>query len=178
MSTIQKFDKMFGVLFNILDNLVKILIACMTILVVVQVILRNVFNSSIRWAEEVCLIGMVWVTFSTVAVGVRNDIHMRIEMFVQWMDKRQRRALEFCNNLVVLFTGIMMTYYGWLLFQHGFSSTLAATKFPTAVVYLPIPIMGTLITIQMLLRLTGITKSETADKFIDAKEEEVKTTDE
>lgn len=172
MSLTQKFDKAFGILFDILDNLTKLLLACMTVLVFLQVVLRNGFNSGIRWAEEACLIGMVWVTFTTIAVGVRHDVHMRIELFVQWMGRRQRKALEFFNNLMVLFVGIMMAYFGFLLFRHGFSSTLAATKLPTAVAYVPIPVMGCLITIQMILRLTGITESDAAEKFIFAGEEE------
>lgn len=162
----KNFEKIFGLLFDILDNLAKVLLASMTVLVFLQVVLRNVFHSGIRWAEEVCLIGMVWVTFSTIAVGVRHDVHMRIEMFVQWMSQSQRKKLEFINNLVVLFAGIMMAYFGFILFQHGFSSTLAATKLPTAVVYFPIPVMGILITIQMILRMTGMTKSAVADRFI------------
>lgn len=166
MSILQKLNKGFGMLFELLDNVAEILIASMTILVVTQVFCRNVLNYGIRWCEEVCLIGMVWVTFFTLAVGVRHDIHMRIDLFVSWMPKRWKKGLELFTNCIILFAGSMMAYYGAFLFQHGFSSTLAATKFPTAVIYAPIPVVGTLCVIQMLLRIFGIAESKTAEEFI------------
>jgi TRAP-type C4-dicarboxylate transport system permease small subunit len=163
----EKINNILEKVFKILEWLSRIILVVMTLLVSAQVISRSGFNFSIKWAEEVSLICMIYITFFTLALGIHYDSHLRIEMFMQWLPKKGRRALDFINNLLLLFVSIMMVYYGWRLALYGRASLMPAIHVPTSIIYIPIPIAGLASCFHLILRIFGmIPQSETASNFI------------
>ncbi|MCL2001496.1 MAG: TRAP transporter small permease [Planctomycetes bacterium] len=154
--------------FAAVSHSVKALLLFMTVLVSGQVFLRATTGRSIFWAEEVSLIAMVWLTFLALAMGIRYDIHIRLDMFVNWLPKRGKIILEYILNLILLFvTGMMVYYGGSLTFHIGMLSQLPATRFPTAVIYGIAPAVGILCCLQILSRLMGGPRSQLTQNFID-----------
>ncbi|MDR0440955.1 MAG: TRAP transporter small permease [Candidatus Accumulibacter sp.] len=168
MPVAEKVNSILEAVFKTLEWLSRIILVVMTLLVSAQVISRSYFNFSIKWAEEVSLICMIYITFFTLALGVHYDSHLRIEMFVQWLPKKGRRALEFINNLLMLFIAIMMTYYGWRLAMYGRASLMPATHVATTIIYIPTPVAGFVSCVHLILRIFGmIPASETAKAYMD-----------
>jgi TRAP-type C4-dicarboxylate transport system permease small subunit len=171
MSAWKKANNILECIFGTMEWLVRFILVAMTVLVSLQVVCRSQFNISIKWVEEVSLIGMIYVTFFTLALGIHYDSHLRIEMFVQWLPRRGRQALEFVNNLLLLFVSFLMVYFGWQLTRYGMASIMPATHLPTSIIYLPTPIAGFLGCIHITLRLAGIVPpSEVAIAYIDGDE--------
>jgi TRAP-type C4-dicarboxylate transport system permease small subunit len=167
MPIAEKVNSILEAVFKGMEWLCRIILVVMTLLVSAQVISRSGFNFSIKWAEEVSLICMIYVTFFTLALGIHYDSHLRIEMFVQWLPKKGRRALEFINNLLMLFIAIMMVYYGWRLALYGRASLMPAIHVPTTIIYIPTPVAGLVSCAHLILRLFGmIPPSETAVAYI------------
>ena len=153
--------------FAIVNQSVRLLLLFMTALVSGQVFLRATTGNSIYWAEEVSLISMVWLTFLALAMGIRYDIHIRLDMFVNWLPKRAKIVLEYVLDLVLLFVTGMMVYYGADLTLHtGMLSQLPATRLPTAVTYGIAPVVGVLCCLQVLSRLMGGPRSQIFQNFI------------
>ncbi len=146
---------------------VKALLLFMVVLITGQVILRGSTGRSIKWAEEVALIAMVWVTFLTMAMGVRYDIHIRIDMFVDWLPKKGKIALEWALNLILALIAFLMVWYGYELTRYAMRSTMPATQFPTGVVYGVVPVAGAICLLQTLSRLLGGPRSVVAQNFVD-----------
>lgn len=162
----QKLDKAIGYIFHGFEWAVRILLVAMTILIVLQVMLRNVFHYSIRWGDEVALDMFIYITFFTLAVALRGDQHLRVELFVSWLPEKGRKCLELIDNLILLTLSVMMVYTGFILVQYGFNSKMASTGWPTAIIYLPTPLAGLMCCIQQIMRIFGIAKSEVADRYI------------
>ena len=58
--------------------LAKVLLAAMVILTSTNVFMRYVMNSGIGWSEEISLVIVVWFTFISMALGVKQRLHIRM----------------------------------------------------------------------------------------------------
>lgn len=162
----KTFQRILDAVFVGVGALVKALLLFMVVIITVQVFLRGTTGRSIRWAEEVSLIAMVWVTFLTMALGVKYDIHIRIDMFVNWLPRNGRIVLEYVLNVFLLFISAMMIYYGYELTRFAMRSTMPATRWPTGVVYGVVPLAGCICLMQILARLLGAPRTKVAEDFI------------
>lgn len=168
---INKLEFLLDKVFFIVGILEKILLSLMVLIICAQVFLRFA-DISLSWGSEVALIGMVWVTFLTLAIGVRLDIHIRIGMFVNFLPKKAKIILEQILNIAMLFICLLMVIYGWKLTDYAFASTLPATKLPTAVVYGVVPVVGVICVLQLIVNIFSNKRSDAAEEFINGFKEE------
>ena len=144
----------------------RVILVFITLLIAVQVFLREAFQYSIPWSEEVSLMGFIYITFFSMAIAVRHDQHLRVELFVSKFPRAGKKAIDLIDNIVMLAISIMMFYTGIKLVQYGMSSIMPSTRWPTAVIYLPTPICGIMASVQQLLRIVGLSESEASKNFI------------
>ena len=89
--------------------------------VLMQVVLRFVFNSAAAWAEETAVYGMIFAVYLGATMAVRDRAHIRITMLVN----RQPRPLQLACIVVadalwtgfVLFMIVQTITYTRLLFE-------------------------------------------------------------
>lgn len=159
-------NKFFYKLHQVLVTIAKVMMIAMVIIVFTQVVSRYIFDTSIRWAEEVPLILMVWFGFISMAIGVKRKLHISIELFYNMFpDKMKWYIRKLVDALVGIFGGCMV-FYGFKLASFTMSSTLPATKLPTGWLYMCIPIAGILITYDTIMDFLGLDKiqEQEADK--------------
>ena len=136
----------------------RVILVFITLLIAVQVFLRAAFQYS--------LMGFIYITFFSMAIAVRHDQHLRVELFVSKFPRAGKKAIDLIDNIVMLAISIMMFYTGIKLVQYGMSSIMPSTRWPTAVIYLPTPICGIMASVQQLLRIVGLSESEASKNFI------------
>ena len=163
----QKIDQGLEYFIRIFQWIVSIMLIVVTLLITAQVVARAFFNYSIVWAEEVSLIGFIYITFFTLAIAMRYDLHLRVEIGVSWLPVQGRKVIEFIDNLVLLGISVLMLWTGIKLAQYGVASIMPATRWKTSIIYYPTPIAGAVCTLQQILRILGIARSETAEAFIE-----------
>jgi len=93
-----------------------VLVAVFCLVLSTNVILRYVFNAPLYWAEEVCVILMVWMTFiaASLAIGARQMI--AVTFFSDLLSARWRRLLALFCEMVILVTAGFFFYWSirWL----------------------------------------------------------------
>jgi TRAP-type C4-dicarboxylate transport system permease small subunit len=83
------------------------LMTTMTAVIVVQVALRYVFNSSIDWADEAARLSFIWIVFLAVPHGVKAGVHVGLD-FVDKMPPRLKVLLRGLARVVlVLFLAVV-----------------------------------------------------------------------
>ena len=166
------FISMFNLIKIFLDHIfffVKILENILLIIMVILICCQFFFrfaDISIPWSTEISLIAMVWVTFLAFALGVRQDILIRISMFLNWMSINGKKRFECFLNIVMFIVSILMIIYGCKLTSFGMHSKLPATGIPTAIIYVIVPISAILSSIQLLYRFISKEETDTAKEFI------------
>lgn len=108
----------------------NLLLFGMTLIVILQVFSRYLFNYSFVWAEELVRYLMIWMVMIGAAfVQAKND-HIRIDFFPMLVGPRARRIIETLFRLCVLtfviilvIKGIKVAYFNRLFESSGLRIT-------------------------------------------------------
>lgn len=129
----------------VIKYFVATLMMIITVLTFYQVVLRYLFNSAPSWSEEMVRFLFIWSSFVAAAIGVREGIHIGIDVFVNLLPRRIARLIEIVVSLVIMLFGAYMIHYGWLVTRMTHSQPSPALGLPMSWVYLSIPVMGVLL---------------------------------
>ncbi len=144
----------------------QLLIVALVAIIAVHVFMRYALGGGLRWAEEVALILVVWFTFIAMALGVKKDLHVGIDVLPKRLPGWTGTALFKLRALVILAVALVLVYYGRGLVRVGMRSTLPATGAPRAIEYLAMPVAGVLMLYDSFMDLCGFDKK---DGYIDAR---------
>ena len=157
MKLIQKISDIF---FSVLIRVAQILLVIMVALVFTNVVLRYVFNSGIYWSEEASLVIVIWFTFIAFALGVKEDLHISINILPKKTPSAIVTAIVFFKYAVEIFCGGILFVYGIKLTRAGTSSVLPATGLSNAVSYLIVPISAVFVVLFAMLHFGKTHKTE------------------
>lgn len=137
--------------FNRLSEILCItLMAIMTILVLLQIIIRYFFGFSFPWVEELVRYLMIWTTLTGSAIVLQREEHFRLTFFIDKISKKTSGIINLVLNIIILLFLI-------LLLKTGFDSALFGKEMYTASLgikyffpYLSIPVMCGLMLIHQL----------------------------
>lgn len=103
-----------GVL-NTIDRTLMIvagtLIFCIVLVVVLQVVMRYVFNSPTVWSEELATLMFVWFVLLGIPIVLRHQEHIRVEMISEIPLKWIRPAAQALGNVCFIVLFAVMGYY-------------------------------------------------------------------
>ena len=170
--------KITDALFKLLDYFSRAMILFMTVIVFAQVILRGLFKMNIPWGEEMVLLAMVWMTFASMAIGVKEEVHIRIDFFMSGFPKTVRTAVVVFGNLVLLVVNIMMVYYGFSLIAFTGVSKLPVTGLPYSCIFYMIPLSAIASCMALAGKLFGRYKTRNEKNFVEGIYEEEALTEE
>lgn len=143
--------KAFRGLFKALEWFAMICMVVLTVVVFCDVVLRYIFKQGFSWTQEIATLMLVWFSLIGMAIGVLEKIHISIEMFTSHLPEKVISIIESIDHVLIAVFGGVMLYYGIIIMQMTKSSTLPATKMPSAVLYVILPISGLLILLNALL---------------------------
>lgn len=143
----------------------------MTVLVIMNVILRYVFNSGLTWSEEASRFLFIWTTF--LGAILANDYalhgeHMRMDFIVDMIHGVPRKVIEIVALIVVLVLLCLLFDGSLLLVTSTWDFKTSALKLPKGAVYLCAPICFGYMALQTLAQLINVIKA--SDKEIAGKE--------
>jgi TRAP-type C4-dicarboxylate transport system permease small subunit len=117
------------------------LMALMTVIIAVvsaQVFLRYLFNSSIGWADEVSRLAFVWSIFIAIPLGVREGLHIGIQIVTVRLPGLVRETLARATAAAGMVLMLMVSYQAviiaWDQWDEKMSSVdMSAAMFVVAV---------------------------------------------
>ncbi len=134
--------RIFHAIERLLEYLAMGMLLAMTAIICYQVVLRYVFNHSPSWSEEIAIVLMIWFGMLSIPIGVRLNIHIGIEFIYNMFPLRMQWMISRFIFLLIGGFGVVMLFSGAELVEFMMMSTLPATKLPSAVEYIVIPISG------------------------------------
>ncbi|MDR2392094.1 MAG: TRAP transporter small permease [Planctomycetota bacterium] len=113
--------------------------AGMCVLLLLQLISRYLFSRPLLFTEEFSRFCYVWIAFIGLAVAHRRNDHIRIDLFLNWLPERARRAWE---TMIAIVSMAILGYLGWwgveYLFFNAYS-VAASVDFHLYYVYAALP---------------------------------------
>lgn len=103
---------------RIIDTLLVLILLFMTALIASQVVLRNIFNSGISWADVVSRHAVLWVAFLGAMLATRSRQHVAIDALTKFIPKRQRNMVRIGLDTFACFVAALLSKTS-LLFVMG-----------------------------------------------------------
>lgn len=159
MGILKFFDKVLRKIttFNLFMEILVEICACLLAVVVIWgVILTYVFEKSDIFSVEVSEYILVFITFASIAYVLKEDRHVRVEVFLEHLSPKPRLilniiasffALVFCCVVMWKSTVVMLFNY-----EKGFHSA-SLVSFPMWIPYFVITIGSLLLTLQYIVHI-------------------------
>jgi len=142
-------------------------LAFQLLIISANVVLRYFFNSGISWMEEISKdVLMTAFTFLSMAIGVKLDLHINVNLFPKQTPPWINTFLLKLKHLIFLVVGIVLAYYGTLLI-FGIKARIASIPIlPAYLQFIMMPLAGVLIVYDSIMNLLGC---ETDPLYLDRK---------
>lgn len=132
---------------------VLLLALAMLVSLSLQVLMRYVFNHAPSWTEELAVTCFSWCMLLSIGLGVRQAIHVRMELLVDRLPPAPRRWVDCLVTLTTALAGAFITWYGVLYVLDSGGSRSAAIGYPLAWLYASAPACGALMAVFALEHL-------------------------
>jgi TRAP-type C4-dicarboxylate transport system permease small subunit len=158
-------------IFNVI-HLISAILACaclafQVVIISTNVIMRYFFASGISWMEEISSnVLMTAFTFLSMAIGVRLDLHINVNLFPKGTPQWVTTVLLKLKHLVLAVIGFVFLYYGILLIMGIKGSIASIPSLPASLKFILIPLAGFLILCDSIMSLFGVEKD---DQYLDRK---------
>lgn len=135
-------------------------ILMMTLILIVQVILRYVFNNGIPSADEIAKYSIIWGVCLAGNVLIKEDILIKVDFldhfwpaaFIKWRDKAYQ-------VIIIVLLGFLLKE-GWLQAVDGWHTKLTSLDLPWFYPYLAVPVGALLMIYQSIFILIKSFKQE------------------
>ena len=160
----EKLEASVNFLFMVIEAICKVVLIFMVCCIAAQVVFR-VFGGNIKWCEEIMLIMLDGLMFILLPVGIKEDLHIRLEVFAKKFSRQGKIVLVYLSNFVLLGVSICMIRYGNVLMGKT-SSFFTITGFPRKYLYLITVVSGIISCIVVSFKLLGMLKTQSEEDFI------------
>lgn len=128
----------------ILDGVAAFLLAATLALSFLQVVARYIFEISTPWSEELARLCFVWGVFLGAAVGVKRNLHTRVDFIFVRLPRRSAALVLGGMDLLLVVMAIVMIVYGMQLVISTRADSSTSLGYPRNWFYLPVPCSGLL----------------------------------
>lgn len=142
---------------HIVDRIEGVVITALmlvaTVIAVVQVAARYIFNNSLYWSEELILYSLIAMSFLSASMGVRYAAHISVEALYAFVSVRVARILHIVATILGLLFAISLIWYGTRLSLATIqmNQLSSAMRVPVGLIYCIIPISGLFMALRYLL---------------------------
>ncbi len=123
-----------------LDGLAVVLFAVMFGVVILQIVLRYVFNAPLVWTDELAQYLFVWTSFLGWTMATRKRIHIGISVVADHLPAAGRRMLHALWCVATLAFAIILLVVGVLITRRNWDVQMVSLDFSFWLVYLVVPL--------------------------------------
>ncbi|TYP53242.1 TRAP transporter small permease [Thermosediminibacter litoriperuensis] len=124
------------------ETLSMSLLIMMTLIVSWVVFSRYFLHKTPAWGEEASLLCMVWFGFLSMAIGVRDNLHLSITILDQYLSDKTKNNLNWISRVLILGFALFMIKEGIRMSQVATGNYMPGLKLNSAFLYAVIPISG------------------------------------
>lgn len=100
-----------------------------------QVADRYLLKTQFDTYDQFARIGLVWLTFLGMAIGVRERANIRIELLSHFLPAGAQRVLSLGLDLVILAVSVFLVVKGWQLLEIGAFQAIMGTALSYDIMY-------------------------------------------
>lgn len=109
------------ILQNFEDIIASIFISITTVLVIINIILRYIFNSGLVWSEEVATGCFVWSVFIGSVAVFKHRGHVGVDLIVKRLPQAMQLGVRLITDLILVVLNGYMAYLSVLYIQTSYT---------------------------------------------------------
>lgn len=94
------------------DGLLATLLGGMILLATAQILLRNLWDTGLIWADPSLRIAVLWVTLLGAMAATRDNNHIRIDLLTRFLPEQARRWTQLVTELFSAFICGLLAWHG------------------------------------------------------------------
>jgi TRAP-type C4-dicarboxylate transport system permease small subunit len=140
------------IIYRVEDSILVGLLLLMITLAVLQIFLRNLFETGIVWSDVLVRILVLWVGLVGAMVASRQGNHINIDILDRFLPERAKIVVNFIVELFTAFICAIVAYYSLQFVQMEFADGgMAFAKVPVWLCEAIIPFAFVVIAIRYIL---------------------------
>ncbi|MDA3955105.1 TRAP transporter small permease [Oceanispirochaeta sp.] len=152
-------------MYESINALCSALMTMQIIVITIVVFGRFVLNKSPAWGEGISLLCMVWFSMLSIAIGIRNENHIRITLLEQYLPSKWKNGIAIFNDLTIIAFAIFLCVEGFKVVELNKNWIDSAIGISKGWLYLSVPVGGILLAAMLSFKLifeisTGISPKE------------------
>jgi TRAP-type C4-dicarboxylate transport system permease small subunit len=92
------------------EAILVLILSAMILLAAWQILMRNLFDSGIFWADPALRMMVLWLTLLGAIAATRDDRHIRIDLFSRYLNPRGKAWVQMVNDL---FSSLVCGFIAW-----------------------------------------------------------------
>ena len=129
---------------NIEEIISATLFIAIFLILIAQIVFRQLFNSPLIWSEELALLLYVWVGILGVSIGVKYEQHVLIDFIYNKLQFKAKKIVFTLIQFIVLISILTLILIGIKLFSRKMIFELTALKISAGWMYAALPSISTL----------------------------------
>ena len=117
-----------------------------------QVVARYILRSGQFWAEEFCLVGMMWAALLGAAACIWTVSHVRVTIILSLLPARIRVWIIVLTDGIALWFAFMIFKEGLFLIERTMGGEMSALRIPIGTTYYVLPVSAFLMFLFTLVR--------------------------
>ena len=150
--TIDRIRQGIRILQKIEDSILISLLLLMVFIAVFQIFARNLFDSGIRFGDELIRVLVLWISLMGAMIASRNNSHVNIDLISRYLP---RQIKKLSTVLVGIFTSFICAVMAWFSFDfvmmEKLDGAIAFSSIPAWVCQSIIPVSFAVISFRYLL---------------------------
>lgn len=138
----EKYKKVSAVVYEILCFICVLCLGIELFSVFVMVCGRYIFNNVPTWCDQLSYMALVWMSIISIALGLYNADHMRVEIFDRIFPEKLITVLKYLSNIIIIIFSVLMIKYGMILIELTKKVILSGFRVSTSLMYWPLVICG------------------------------------
>ncbi|HLR68266.1 MAG TPA: TRAP transporter small permease [Virgibacillus sp.] len=134
-------------------SFITVFLSLMTIIMLVQIIGRFVFNSGIVWTDEISRYLMVWLVFLGAAVATRDWSHISVSVLEE-NSKTMKKILPPIQKIFMLIYTVVVIKFGYDILDIVANQASPNAGISMAIVYSVFPLSCIIMVIHLIARFT------------------------
>lgn len=146
-------DSIIHKLHQLEDSVVVALLMSVIVLALIQIILRNVFDEGIVWAESLLRVQVLWLGLFGGILAARKSKQLNIDVLSKYMSVNMKAYSAFFNNIFAAMICIIISYFSMVFLQLEYeASSVAFEKVPFWITASVIPFSFLIMSIKYALK--------------------------
>ena len=118
------------------EALIAIIVCIIACLMMMQIILRTFFHSSLAWSDEACRYLFIWAGALGIPYATKKEAHLRMDILPNLVKPLEKPLIVLCDiALIVVAMFMIMPGRGVLVQLANMNQTSAALNIPMYFIY-------------------------------------------